>query len=88
MADVSATPVATADVLNVEQKTAHDDVPESPAPHEMSIKEYCLTRLSTLKPPMHSAPNPFRLLMMLNGKQWLFFLVGFLAWVCYCDFSC
>ena len=62
----------------------HNDkaVTESPAPHEMGIKEYALTRFSTLRPPMHHAPNPFRLLMMLSGKQWLFFLVAFLAWVC------
>jgi MFS transporter, SHS family, lactate transporter len=25
-------------------------------------------------------PNPIRLLRMLNGQQWLFFLVGFLGW--------
>lgn len=55
---------------------------ESPAPPEMSIGQYAATRFSTLKPPMHKAPNPFRLLAMLSGKQWLFFLVGFLAWVC------
>jgi len=54
---------------------------ESPTPHEMTIGEYASTRLTTLKPPMHHAPNPFRLLGMLSGKQWLFFLVGFLAWV-------
>lgn len=46
----------------------------------MTIGEYASTRLTTLKPPMHHAPNPFRLLGMLSGKQWLFFLVGFLAW--------
>jgi hypothetical protein len=77
-------------------ETTHDDsnnndpnianngnaVTESHAPHEMSIKEYALTRFSSLRPPMHDAPNPFRLLMMLSGKQWLFFLVAFLAWVC------
>jgi MFS transporter, SHS family, lactate transporter len=56
---------------------------ESPAPHEMSIGEYAATRITTLKPPMHKAPNPFTLLAMLNTKQWLFFLVGFLAWVCF-----
>ena len=47
---------------------------------EMSAGEYMKTRLSTLKPPMHSAPNPFRLLGLLSGKQWLFFLCGFSAW--------
>lgn len=54
---------------------------ESHAPHHMTVGEYATTRFSTLKPPMHKAPNPFKLLAMLNTKQWLFFLVGFLAWV-------
>lgn len=54
---------------------------ESHHPHEMTAGEYAATRVSTLKPPMHKAPNPFTLLAMLSGKQWLFFLVGFLAWV-------
>ncbi|KAK6600316.1 H+ symporter family protein [Botrytis cinerea] len=53
---------------------------ESESPQKMSIGEYCRTRVSTLKPPMHKAPNPFKLLAMLNGKQWLFFLVAFVAW--------
>jgi hypothetical protein len=57
-------------------------VVESPPPHKMNAKEYAVTRISTLKPPMHKAPNPIRLLMMLNTKQWLFFLCAFLAWVC------
>jgi SHS family lactate transporter-like MFS transporter len=54
---------------------------ESPHSHEMTAGEYAATRISTLKPPMNKAPNPFSLLAMLSGKQWLFFLVGFLAWV-------
>ncbi|KAK0112816.1 hypothetical protein ONS95_014545 [Cadophora gregata] len=53
---------------------------ESHAPEEMTVAEYATTRFSTLKPPMHKAPNPFRLLAMLNTKQWMFFLVAFLAW--------
>jgi SHS family lactate transporter-like MFS transporter len=61
--------------------TGDDTVPESQPPHEMTAMEYALTRFSTLKPPMHKAPNPIHLLMMLSGKQWLFFLVAFLAWV-------
>lgn len=56
-------------------------VHESHAPHEMSAGEYARTRISTLKPPMHKAPNPIRLIRMLTGKQWLFFLCGFIAWV-------
>lgn len=64
------------------------EVQESHLPHEMSAKEFALTRFSTLKPPMNHAPNPIRLVMLLSGKQWLFFLVGFLAWVCrYCRLS-
>ena len=47
---------------------------------KMSAGRYIATRLSTLKPPMNKAPNPFRLLAMLNLQQWLFFLVGFIAW--------
>lgn len=53
---------------------------ESHHPHKMSAGEYAVTRISTLKPPMNKAPNPFKLLAMLSGKQWTFFLVGFLAW--------
>ncbi|KAI9696765.1 MAG: hypothetical protein M1836_005127 [Candelina mexicana] len=52
----------------------------APAHHHMSIGEYAATRFTTLKPPMAKAPNPFRLLAMLNLRQWLFFLVAFLAW--------
>lgn len=58
-----------------------DAVHESHPPAEMSAAEYAKTRFSTLKPPMNKAPNPFKLLAMLNTKQWLFFLVAFLAWV-------
>ncbi|KAJ8060530.1 hypothetical protein OCU04_010848 [Sclerotinia nivalis] len=59
----------------------HDGhVVESQSPAKKSVGEYCRTRFSTLKPPMHKAPNPFKLLAMLNGKQWLFFFVGFVAW--------
>ena len=47
---------------------------------QMSAGRYVATRISTLKPPMNKAPNPFKLVAMLNLQQWLFFLVGFLAW--------
>lgn len=57
-------------------------VVESPPPHKINAKEYAFTRFSTLKPPMQKAPNPVRLLMMLNTRQWLFFLCAFLAWAC------
>ena len=57
-------------------------IQESQSPQKMSVRQYATTRFSTLKPPMNKAPNPVKLLMMLNGKQWLFFLCGFIAWVC------
>ena len=48
--------------------------------HHMGVGRYLATRLPTLKPPMRKAPNPFRLLAMLNFQQWMFFLVAFIAW--------
>ncbi|KAF7121736.1 hypothetical protein CNMCM5793_009288 [Aspergillus hiratsukae] len=48
--------------------------------HRMSIGQYLVTRVSTLKPPMNHAPNPFKALTLLNRQQWLFFLVAFLGW--------
>jgi SHS family lactate transporter-like MFS transporter len=70
---------------NSEEKVAGashiPDVPESHAPPKMTAGQYAATRITTLKPPMNKAPNPFRLLAMLSGKHWLFFLVGFFAWV-------
>ena len=57
------------------------DLPvETGRQHKISAGRYIATRVSTLKPPMNKAPNPFKLLAMLNLQQWLFFLVGFLAW--------
>jgi SHS family lactate transporter-like MFS transporter len=70
-----------------EEKVAAAHVPdatgtyESPAPEKMTAGRYAATRLITLKPPMNKAPNPFTLLAMLSGKQWLFFFCGFIAWV-------
>ncbi|EXJ76888.1 MFS transporter, SHS family, lactate transporter [Capronia epimyces CBS 606.96] len=46
----------------------------------MSVTRYAVTRFTTLKPPMAKAPNPFKLLAMLNTQQWLFFLVAFFGW--------
>lgn len=46
----------------------------------MSVGRYVATRIPTLKPPMAKAPNPFKLLALLNTQQWLFFLVAFFAW--------
>lgn len=53
---------------------------EEPTHERMSIGRYAATRITTLKPPMAKAPNPFKLLAMLNTQQWLFFLVAFFAW--------
>ena len=59
------------------ETTAYSD----PAPQDnMSVGRYMATQLSTLKPPMYKAPNPFSLLHLLNKQQWLFFLVGFFGW--------
>lgn len=52
-----------------------------PPHHGMSAGEYIATRFTSLKPPMLDAPNPFRLLRMLNRMQWAFFLIAFFAWV-------
>jgi hypothetical protein len=64
---------------------ARDDSPaqltESYAPEKMSAGRYIATRFSTLKPPMHKAPNPIILLRSLNRQQWAFFAVAFIAWV-------
>lgn len=42
---------------------------------ENSIGRYLATRLSTLKPPMNKAPNPFKTLALLNRQQWVLFMV-------------
>lgn len=47
---------------------------------DMSVGRYIATRISSLKPPMEKAPNPFRLLALLNFQQWMFFLIGFIGW--------
>lgn len=53
---------------------------EASQSEHMSAGTYLSTRLSTLKPPMTKAPNPIKLVRLLNLQQWLFFLVAFLAW--------
>ncbi|KAK1759030.1 sugar transporter family protein [Echria macrotheca] len=56
-------------------------IPEDHPPHHgMSTTTYLRTRISSLKPPMASAPNPFRLLRSLTSQQWMFFFVAFAAW--------
>jgi SHS family lactate transporter-like MFS transporter len=64
-----------------EARYEHAQTPYAHTEH-MSAGRYIATRLSTLKPPMHKAPNPIRLLRMLNRRQWAFFFIGFVAWVC------
>ncbi|KAJ5247579.1 hypothetical protein N7468_002562 [Penicillium chermesinum] len=46
----------------------------------IGIREYAITRFTSLKPPMNSVANPFTLLAMLNAQQWAFVAVSFLAW--------
>jgi len=45
-----------------------------------SVGQYMARRVTTLKPAMNKAPNPFSALRLLNFQQWMFFLVAFLAW--------
>jgi hypothetical protein len=52
-----------------------------PPHHGMSVGKYLATRVSSLKPAMAPAPNPIRLVLMLNRHQWAFFFVAFFAWV-------
>jgi len=56
------------------------DVSSPPSKRHMSVGRYIATRIPSLKPPMDKAPNPFKLLAMLNFQQWMFFLVGFIGW--------
>lgn len=67
-----------------EKHTTAEPLPHEIANHEeeedMSVGRYIATRVSTLKPPMNKAPNPFKLLALLNTQQWMFFLVAFFAW--------
>jgi len=70
-------------------ETHKENVPSAPpysdedvefSNRRMSPAKYAATRITTLKPPMAKAENPFKLLAMLNTQQWMFFLVAFLAW--------
>jgi SHS family lactate transporter-like MFS transporter len=53
----------------------------NPPYHGQSAGQYFATRISTLRPPMLSAPNPIKIIMMLSARQWAFFMVAFCAWV-------
>lgn len=57
-----------------------DSDQDHPPHHGMTAGQYITTRFSSLKPPMTKAPNPIRLIRMLNGRQWAFFTVAFIAW--------
>ncbi|KAF1795701.1 Major facilitator superfamily domain [Phytophthora cactorum] len=46
----------------------------------MSVGEYLKSRITTLKPPMQKAENPFKVLRLLNRLQWMQFLIAFIAW--------
>ncbi|PHH68384.1 hypothetical protein CDD80_7554 [Ophiocordyceps camponoti-rufipedis] len=41
---------------------------------------YLATRLPTLRPALLPVPNPWRLLRMLDKRQWSFFCLAFWAW--------
>lgn len=48
---------------------------------DLSIGQYFATRIPHLKPEANQTlANPFKLLGLLNTKQWLFFLVAFFGW--------
>ena len=49
-------------------------------PEKVTVGKYLATRISSLKPPMDPLENPFKLLGLLNFKQWMFFLVAFIGW--------
>ncbi|KAL8965113.1 MAG: hypothetical protein Q9183_004020 [Haloplaca sp. 2 TL-2023] len=53
---------------------------DAPPESRMGIGRYLATRLSTLKPPMAKAPNPLKVLALLNLQQRLFFLCASIAW--------
>ncbi|KAF4966546.1 hypothetical protein FSARC_5788 [Fusarium sarcochroum] len=59
---------------------AQDEYDNRASYEGMSPGRYIATRFSSLKPPMHSVPNPIKLLRMLNSQQWAFFFVAFAAW--------
>ncbi|KAI0595759.1 H+ symporter family protein [Biscogniauxia sp. FL1348] len=59
---------------------AEDEANVYPPHHGMSAGTYLATRISSLKPPMTKAPNPIRLLRMLDRHHWAFFSIAFIAW--------
>ena len=75
-----APPQASMSYTEDKLRDSRDESYETPEAHNMSVGRYIATRIPTLKPPMNKAPNPFKLLALLNFQQWMFFLVGFLGW--------
>lgn len=65
-----------------EEAQVGQQVRRRPHRRQMSTSTYIKTRFSTLKPPLNKSPNPFKLLALLNRRQWAFFFVGFIAWAC------
>ncbi|KAI7720017.1 sugar transporter family protein [Hortaea werneckii] len=63
-----------------EQRDDYHDPAAGETPEKMGIGRYLATRIPTLKPPMDKVDNPFKVLSLLNLKQWMFFLVAFIAW--------
>ncbi|CAI5708154.1 unnamed protein product [Hyaloperonospora brassicae] len=51
-----------------------------PRDEELSLKAYCRTRITSLRPPMKQVANPLQVLAQLDRLQWLQFLVAFVAW--------
>ncbi|KAF6810632.1 sugar transporter family protein [Colletotrichum sojae] len=69
------------DKTHVDPEPHHPEHHEDQTPwHGMSAGRYLATRFTTLKPPMLSAPNPLKLIVMINRRQWAFFAVAFAAW--------
>ena len=63
-----------------EQRDDYHDPAAGETPEKMGIGRYLATRIPTLKPPMDKVDNPFKVPSLLNLKQWMFFLVAFIAW--------
>ncbi|KAF1811566.1 MFS general substrate transporter [Eremomyces bilateralis CBS 781.70] len=66
--------------LSPQDERLEQQYTNEPPAQSMSIGRYIATRFTTLVPPMDKAPNPIRVLGLLNRQQWMFFLVGFAGW--------
>lgn len=53
---------------------------ESALDKRPSVRDYAVTRITSLNPPMENIKNPFTLLAMLNAQQWAFLAVSFAGW--------